>query len=558
MLKHRSSDKVALIQVVEPYLAAGGQEDGSSWVAPPDRKITYAQLYDAVVRAAQSLKALGVGPGDRVGSYSTNCIENVVASLATAAIGAIWTSAASDFGPSGVLERFEQVKPKVIFVVDWVSYNGKLHWHLNKVQELMGMLTTAGGEKGVKVEGVIVISSFDVPQQQQQKMGWDPKREETVEMGGCKMFGWDAFLKVGSTATTTASSPPFEFYRTSFNHPLWILFSSGTTGKPKPIVHRAGGILLQSLKELSICGDWREGEVVFYYTTTGWMMWNFLMGGLGLGCALVLFDGSPLREPSVLWEMVDRLQIGVFGTSAKYLEVLAKKKYHPNRHHRLSSLRQIYSTGSPLPPHSFDYVYESISPYRSDPTHPNQLVLSSITGGTDICSLFAGVNVALPVYQGEIQCRMLGMAVCAFEEEDVVSTTTTTTTDNAEVGATLPKGRPVGVGIQGELPVGFWPLEGFGTPEEVEAARKRYKAAYFEGFQGVWHHGDHVIVTESREGNGGGVVMLGRSDGVLNPGGIRFGSAEIYEVIEACFSETHAHDTDDGSTASEMIILDSL
>ncbi|KAG8794934.1 hypothetical protein FRC16_010288 [Serendipita sp. 398] len=559
MLKDRS-DNVALIQVVEPYLAATTTNNStsnttvtneatssSSWITPPDRTITYAQLYEAVVRAAESLSALGVKPGDRVGSYATNCIENVIGSLAAAALGAIWTSAASDFGPSGVLERFEQVKPKVVFVVDWVSYNGKLHWHLGKVEELIKALRA----KDEQLDLVLVI----IPFEQGHGQGTEERGVKGIER--CKTLGWDAFLALGHQSTT-APTRPFEFYQASFNHPLWILFSSGTTGKPKPIVHRAGGMLLQSLKELYICGDWKEGEVVFYYTTTGWMMWNFLVGALGRGCSLVLFDGSPLREPGILWDMVERLGISVFGTSAKYLEVLAKKKYQPNRRHNLSSLRQIYSTGSPLPSHSFDYVYESISPYPNDgPTHPNQIVPSSITGGTDICSLFAGVNVALPVYRGEIQCRMLGMAIYAFEEA----------TEDTSMAAnpTIPKGRPVGAGVQGELvctkpfpcqPVGFWPLEGFGPREEVDHAQKRYKAAYFEGFEGVWHHGDHVVVTESREGNGGGVVMLGRSDGVLNPGGIRFGSAEIYEVLEACFSEMNTHDA--SGSPSELTILDSL
>ncbi|KAG8896838.1 hypothetical protein FRB99_008616 [Tulasnella sp. 403] len=287
-------------------------------------------------------------------------------------------------------------------------------------------------------------------------------------------------------------------------------------------------MLLQSKKEFVICGDITQDDVFFYYTTTGWMMWNFLVNALSTGCTLVLYDGSPLRDPALLWKMTEELKITIFGTSAKYLDQLAKG-YEPKLHHDLSTLRQIYSTGSPLASHLFDYVYQSIS---------SEVMLASITGGTDICSLFAGMCTALPVYRGEIQCRMLGMAVESWNSD----------------------GRPTKSDESGELvctkpfpcqPVGFWPLKGYGSDGDVEAAQERYRQSYFNEFKDVWYHGDHILITPSSEGNAGGVVMLGRSDGVLNPGGVRFGSSEIYNVLDACFCPAA------GRRASETIV-DSL
>jgi len=269
---------------------------------------------------------------------------------------------------------------------------------------------------------------------------------------------------------------------------------------------------LQSRKELLICADFTAKDVFFYYTTTGWMMWNFLIGGLGI-CQIVLYEGSPLKQPARLWNLVDELGITIFGTSAKYIDELSKM-YKPREHHELTTLRHIYSTGSPLPPALFDFVYDHIK---------REVLLASITGGTDICSLFAGVCSALPVFRGEIQCRLLGMAVVAFAAD----------------------GKPSMQGDSGELvclkpfpcqPVGFWPLPGYADDASVLAAKKRYHEAYFAEYEGVWYHGDHVLLTESRMGNAGGLVMLGRSDGVLNPGGVRFGSAEIYDVLDTCFS----------------------
>ncbi|KAK2466220.1 hypothetical protein APHAL10511_001862 [Amanita phalloides] len=489
-------------------LTLNSAEPTDEYPEPQLRECTYSDLYDLVARVSSALLLHGLKPGDRVASYSCNCIENVVACLATAAIGGIWVSAAADFGPDGVLERFEQVQPKFLFAVDAVVYNAKVHNHTPKVSVLLQKLS----DKGLKPSKVIIIHAIPQPVSDTK---WN---KDWVK--------WEAFVAEGqSTKLGGALSGDVEWRHVSFDAPLWILFSSGTTGRPKPIVHRAGGMLLQSKKEFVICADLQPHDIFFYYTTTGWMMWNFLTSGLSVGCTLVLYDGSPLRRPGFLWDLVDTLGITVFGAGAKYIDQLSKC-YKPRQNHELRSLRHIYSTGSPLAPNLFDYVYEHI--------HPNVL-LGSITGGTDICSLFAGMCSALPVYRGEIQCRMLGMAIESFSPSGTLN---------------LP-------GEAGELvcirpfpcsPLGFWPLPGYGKEEEIAAAKSRFSLAYFSEYEGVWYHGDHIVITESREGNGGGVIILGRSDGVLNPGGIRFGSSELYDIIELCFS----------TPTAEFTIVDSL
>ncbi|PCH41206.1 acetoacetyl-CoA synthetase [Wolfiporia cocos MD-104 SS10] len=491
MLRCRSPDKTALIEAIEPE---------PSNPSPAFRRVSYAELYVLVADLVSAFLAAGLKAGDRVASYSSNCIENVAACLASSAIGCIWVSAAADFGPEGVLERFEQVQPSLIISVDSVIYNAKVHPHLPKLRALL-----AGLHERAQIKPKVIVA-------RRQTTDASPDWDENWHT-------WDDFVAQGiSQKLGRTPDGEIDWFRTDFNWPLWILFSSGTTGRPKPIVHRAGGMLLQMKKELIICADLQPEDVFFYYTTTGWMMWNWLVSALTIGCTLVLYDGSPLRDPSYLWRLVDELGISIFGTSAKYIDQLSKG-YKPAAHHALATLRHIYSTGSPLAPPLFDFVYEHIK---------KNVILASITGGTDICSLFAGVCTALPVFRGEIQCRLLGMAVAVF----------------------TPAGIPAKPDEPGELvclkpfpcmPIGFWPLPGFGPEEAVEAAKLRYRQAYFSEFEGVWFHGDHVILTRSRAGNGGGLIMLGRSDGVLNPGGVRFGSAEIYDVIELCFAPSSSH-----------------
>ncbi|KAG6919424.1 hypothetical protein DXG01_006307 [Tephrocybe rancida] len=473
MLHYRSETKLALIQTTEPT---------ADTPVPELRKCTYRELYNLTMDLASALLRNGLEPGDRVASYSSNCIETLAACLATTAIGGIWVSAAADFGPEGVIERFEQVQPKFIFAVDAVVYNAKAHRHIPKLVALLSGLS----KKGITPSKVIVIHTIPQPEYRED---WLPD-----------WTSWDAFLAEGhSCKLGRTASGEIEWVRGSFDAPLWILFSSGTTGKPKPIVHRAGGMLLQAKKEFAICGDLKPEDVFFYYTTTiqsGWMMWNFLVSGLSMGSTLVLYDGSPLRDPAYLWRLVDDLGITIFGTSAKYIDHLSKG-YRPREHHNLSTLRHIYSTGSPLAPPLFDYVYQHIK---------KGVLLGSITGGTDICSLFAGMCSALPVYRGEIQCRMLGMAVESFS----------------------PAGVRCAPGESGEL---------------LLVINKRI----FRSLRG-FDHGDHIVITRSKSGNGGGLVMLGRSDGVLNPGGIRFGSSELYDILDLCFS----------APAADHIILDAL
>ncbi|KAJ6613430.1 acetoacetyl-CoA synthetase [Mycena sp. CBHHK59/15] len=489
MLHCRSQDKVALIQATEPTPLDPN---------PDLRRCTYAELYDLVSQLVSALLANGLKPGDRVASYSSNCIETVAACLATTAVGAIWVSAAADFGSAGVLERFEQVQPTLIFTVDAVVYNAKVRDHLPKLTALLAGLHSKSDTR----PKVVIIHAISYPED---RTSWESE-----------WASWDNFLKEGEVQKLgRAPSGEILWHRGSFNAPLWILFSSGSTGRPKAIVHRAGGMLLQSKKEFVICADLQPDDVFFYYTTTGWMMYNFLVSGLSVGCTLVLYDGSPLRDPTFLWQLTDDLKISIFGTSAKYIDQLSKG-YKPRQHHNLSSLRHIYSTGSPLSAALFEYVYKHI--------HPNVL-LGSITGGTDICSLFAGMCSALPVYSGEIQCRMLGLAVESYSESGTLN-------------APDVPGELVCLKAFPCMPAGFWPLPGFGIADEVEAARVKYHQAYFAEIDGVWYHGDHIVITRSQSGNGGGLIMLGRSDGVLNPGGVRFGSSELYDVIDTAFCAT--------------------
>ncbi len=427
--------------------------------------LTYQQLRDTVGRVAQSLRELGVGPGDRVAGYLPNIPEAVIAMLATVSLGAVWSSCSPDFGAQGVLDRFGQIEPKVLFAIDGYIDNGRRFGLRDRVREIR--------ERIGSIERIVVVPYLDVPD-----IGL-----ETV-LGAVT---WDRFL-------ADAPAGPIRFEQLPADHPLCILYSSGTTGPPKCIVHTAGGILLKHLTEHVLHCDLSRDDRLFYFTTTGWMMWNWLVSGLAIGCTVVLYDGSPLASKfNALFDLAERERLTVFGTSPKYLSIIEKVRLEPAKTHDLASIRAILSTGSPLNGENFDYVYRAIKP---------DVRLSSISGGTDLCGCFAMGNPIGPVYRGEIQCRTLGMNVQVF--------------DDAGRSVVGQKGELVCAAPFPSMPLGFWNDPG-----------PRYHHAYFERFPGVWCHGDYAELTER-----GGVVIYGRSDAILNPGGVRIGTAEIYRPVE--------------------------
>jgi acetoacetyl-CoA synthetase len=406
---------------------------------------------------------MGVGPGDRIAAYMPNIPETVIAMLATTSIGATWSSCSPDFGARGVLDRFGQIEPKILFAVDGYFYNGRTHDLRDRIAELRAGLPS--------LEQLILVPFA--------YGGATP-----ADLSGIPLF-----------ADLANEEAELAFERFPFDHPLTILYSSGTTGTPKCIVHGAGGTLLKHLVEQRLHCDLRRGDRLFYFTTCGWMMWNWQVSGLASEATLLLYDGSPFwPDADALFDFAESEHMTIFGTSAKYIDALAKEGIEPRRSHDLSSLRTILSTGSPLAPESFDYVYAKIK---------EDVWLASISGGTDIVGCFVLGNPTGPVWRGEIQAIALGMKVEVFDDA----------------------GRPL-VGEKGELvcsapfpsmPIGFW--------NDPDGAR--YRAAYFERYPGVWYHGDWVERTEH-----GGVVIYGRSDAVLNPGGVRIGTAEIYRPVE--------------------------
>ena len=446
------------INYARHLLRQTGTEAALIFVGEDGRRVemSFDQLRGEVGRIAAGFRAAGIGRSDRVGAILPNCPEAIIAMLATTSIGAIWSSCSPDFGINGIVDRFGQIEPKALVTVDGYLYNGK---RIDCDQ------TTAGVLQRLPSVDLSIVVPF---------------------LAGANGDAWSSFGERGAA---------LEFEEVPFDHPLFIMYSSGTTGAPKCIVHGHGGTLLKHLSEHKLHSGVGPGDRLFYFTTCGWMMWNWLASGLASGATLVLFDGTPFFDDGRgLWQMAEQEKVTVFGTSAKYLSALEKAGVRPADEFELGSVRTVLSTGSPLAPASFDFVYDAIG---------NDVQLSSIAGGTDILGCFMIGNPILPVRRGELQCAALGMAVEVFDEN----------------------GRPL-IEEQGELvctrpfpsaPVGFW----------NDKDDERYRAAYFERFPGVWAHGDFV---ERRKT--GGYVIHGRSDAVLNPGGVRIGTAEIYRQVE--------------------------
>ncbi len=430
----------------------------------PVRKLTYAELYSEVAKTAAALRTAGVEKGDRVAGFVPNMPESIIAMLATTSIGAIWSSSSPDFGIKGVLDRFSQIEPKVLFAANGYFYNGKFHDSLEKLKGILHDLPS--------VEKVVVI----------------PYSDEDPDI--CIISNSILFSDFIDN-----DDEEIEFEQLPFDHPLYIMYSSGTTGLPKSIVHGAGGTLLQHLKELQLHCDLCEQDTIFYFTTCGWMMWNWLVSSLVTGASLVLYDGAPFfPDANAMWKMAEELGITVFGTSAKFIAGSEAAGNKPISTNDLSNVRLILSTGSPLMEENFDYIYRDVK---------KDVQLASISGGTDIVSCFAGGSPMLPVYRGELQCSGLAMDVDAFDRKGKSSR-------NAKGELVCKKAFP-------SMPIYFW-----NDPDG-----QKYHNAYFDQFDNIWYHGDYIEINDH-----GGVTIFGRSDATLNPGGVRIGTAEIYRVVE--------------------------
>ncbi len=428
------------------------------------REFTYAELHAEVGRVAHALKETGVGPGDRVAGFMPNLPETIIAMLAAASLGATWSSCSPDFGISGVVDRFGQIAPKVLFTADAYGYGGKRFDCLAKIRSVLEQIPS--------IEKVVVV----------------PYSGDALQLDGLRnAVAWPDFAGDGEHALSFEMLP--------FDHPLYIMYSSGTTGVPKCIVHGAGGTLIQHLKELVLHTDLKREDRLFYYTTCGWMMWNWFVSGLAAGATLVLYDGSPFHpDGNALFDLADEVGISVFGTSAKWISAIEKAGIKPRETHKLLQLKTILSTGSPLAPESYDYVYRDVK---------ERVLLASISGGTDIISCFALGNPLLPVYRGELQCRGLGMKVEIL--------------DDAGQPVYEEKGELACAAPFPSMPVFFW-----NDPDG-----EKYRKAYFSRVPGIWCHGDHALLTERET-----VIIYGRSDATLNPGGVRIGTAEIYRQVE--------------------------
>ncbi|MGD8228577.1 MAG: acetoacetate--CoA ligase [Desulfobacteraceae bacterium] len=449
LLRYRD-DQVALI--------FKGEEQDST-------KMTYAELYDEVARVAKSLRDLGVQPGDRVVGFMPNMPQTIIAMLAATSVGATWSSCSPDFGIKGVLDRFGQIKPRVLFTANGYWFKGKNFDSLTRIADILKELPT--------IEKVVVV----------------PYTDQDSDISGVPNAVYYEDFK------SPESSLEIEFEQLPFEHPLYIMYSSGTTGLPKCMVQSAGGILMHHMKELMLHTDLKREDTIFYFTTCGWMMWNWLTSSLGVGASLVLYDGFPFHpDAGVLWKMAQDEKITIFGTSAGYIAALMNSGVKPRETYDLTPLRSVLSTGSPLSVEGFEFIYKEVK---------NDLQLASISGGTDINGCFALGNPMGPVYAGELQCRPLGMKVYAFDE----------------------KGKPV-INQQGELvcttPFPSMPIYFWDDPDG-----QKYHSAYFDVYPNVWRHGDFIEINER-----GGIVISGRSDATLNPGGVRIGTADIYRQIE--------------------------